>query len=274
MHLPRRPQKAMVIAIGEHSAGAVPDAVHDPCKPRTDRFHAPPERQLIVGFHDQVRVISLKGVVHEAEAVAIAADGEGAVDGTNDAHVAEREHVVAHPQRHMRWHGLPKGRTRGVRHHRTSARLSPGPGPTPPPAPRRAEVECELGSSCGHLNKAMYVVCASSSQWDRTVRMPRRRSAVPSAAASVDSALLGSTDASMARRRAATRGLVGKSAARRDTRERRRGAARPVPASLQLQKPKARPRRLRRVSAGRLRRAFARGRPPPLALPPRQRRCS
>ncbi len=89
VHLAWRLEEVQVIAIGEHLSVALGDAVHSTRQARADGHHATSERVPIVRFDDEMCVIALQGVVHQAERAALATVRERAFDGPDDPRVAE-----------------------------------------------------------------------------------------------------------------------------------------------------------------------------------------
>ncbi len=102
MHLAWGWEQAQVVTVGEDPPMPSGDAVHGACQPCGDRLHAASDGVAIVGFHDQMRVIALQGVVHEPEVASVATGGERALDLVDDRHGAQRGYVVAHVERHVR----------------------------------------------------------------------------------------------------------------------------------------------------------------------------
>ena len=70
------PQKPYVIATGEHTPPSPKDPIHRPRDSRGDRVHSPAQRIVVVGFDDQVEVVSQDRVMDESEAPALASNGE------------------------------------------------------------------------------------------------------------------------------------------------------------------------------------------------------
>ena len=66
----------MVVAAVEHRPAAPADAVHGAGETGADALHAAGERVLAVCFDDQVHVVALERVVHDAEAAALARLGQ------------------------------------------------------------------------------------------------------------------------------------------------------------------------------------------------------
>jgi hypothetical protein len=78
-----------VVAIGEDAATASDRPINRTCETSADRHHAAPECLAVSSFDDEMRVIALQGVVHEAKPGAGAAFGEGALDLAHDLDGAE-----------------------------------------------------------------------------------------------------------------------------------------------------------------------------------------
>jgi hypothetical protein len=77
-HLARRAQAAVVVAAVEHGTAAAAHPVHGAREPGADAHHAAGECFLAVRFDDQVRMVSLEGVVRDTEASALTRLGQGA----------------------------------------------------------------------------------------------------------------------------------------------------------------------------------------------------
>ena len=75
--LPRRGQKVRVVAIGEHGAGAVHQLVEGARHPHLEPLHRAAQRLRVGRLDDAVDVVALHGELHQAEAEALAAVGEG-----------------------------------------------------------------------------------------------------------------------------------------------------------------------------------------------------
>lgn len=73
-HLGRGTQHVDVEAIREHGAPARVDPVHGPGETGSDRLHAARELASVRGFHDEVGVVVLEGVVNQAKAAATLSD--------------------------------------------------------------------------------------------------------------------------------------------------------------------------------------------------------
>jgi hypothetical protein len=65
--LPRRPQHAQVVAVGEDPAAAPERPVHEPRQADTEGLHAPPQGASVVRLDHEVGVIGLQGVLHNVE---------------------------------------------------------------------------------------------------------------------------------------------------------------------------------------------------------------
>jgi hypothetical protein len=99
-----------MVAVGEDATAAPHDAIDGTSETRADRHHAASERLAVLRLDDEMGVIALQGVVHEAESPARAAFGEGALDGADDTDRAKRGQTLDHTYRHMR-------RTRAAKVH-------------------------------------------------------------------------------------------------------------------------------------------------------------
>jgi hypothetical protein len=87
-----------VVAVGEDGTGASRDAIYRARNARADGFHAAAEHVAIARLDDEMRVISLQGIVHETKAGTRACDSEAPLELVYDCCGAERRHVGAHPQ--------------------------------------------------------------------------------------------------------------------------------------------------------------------------------
>ncbi len=85
-----------MVAVGEDGPMPVRDAIHGECQAGGNRLHAAPERIAIVGFDDEVGVVALQRVVHEAKTGPCAAGRERALDLVHDRYGAERRDVGAY----------------------------------------------------------------------------------------------------------------------------------------------------------------------------------
>jgi hypothetical protein len=74
-HLSRGWKEPHVVAIGENATAATEDTIHGTGETRADRHHAASECGAVLRLDDEVRVISLERVVHEAESLAGATFG-------------------------------------------------------------------------------------------------------------------------------------------------------------------------------------------------------
>ena len=89
MDLAWRRKEPLVITIGEDRTAPPCDPVDGPRQARSDRHHAPTERRSVVCFDDQMSVVALQRVVHQAKARAFATSGEGPLDLMHDPNVTE-----------------------------------------------------------------------------------------------------------------------------------------------------------------------------------------
>jgi hypothetical protein len=88
-HLARAGEDALVVALGEHSAGAPERAVHGEREARAERLHRAPERGAIARLDDQVHVVALDRVVDEPEARPLLRSPKGGFDCPHDAPLAK-----------------------------------------------------------------------------------------------------------------------------------------------------------------------------------------
>ena len=140
-----------MVALGEHASVAPRDSIDGARKTRTDRHHPAPERVLIPGFDDEVRVIALQRVVHDPEVATLAAVREGALDLPHDARVAERWETGPQAQGDVRGHQSRERLAGDVRHGGTLAGLAAGAQPPPTPPPGFGQDERELRGALRHL---------------------------------------------------------------------------------------------------------------------------
>jgi glutamine synthetase adenylyltransferase len=89
VHLARRRQYAVMVAIREHATRAARNPIHGTCEPYADRLHAASERVAILGFDDQVRVVAEQRIVHQPKIAAIAAGRKGPLELPHDADIAQ-----------------------------------------------------------------------------------------------------------------------------------------------------------------------------------------
>jgi hypothetical protein len=120
-----------VVAIGEHRSRASEDAVHGPREPRTDRLHPASECILVVGFHDQMRVIPLERVMHEPKILAIAPDGKAALDLSNQSDGAQRSDPRSRFERYVTRRSTVESDSRPVSDPRTRSGLPSGSRSSP-----------------------------------------------------------------------------------------------------------------------------------------------
>src|SRR4029077_15585902 len=86
-YLSRRWKEPHVVAVDKDATAAPHDAIDGTSQTRADRHHAASEGLTVLRLDDEMGVIALQGVVHEAEPLARAAFGEGAFDGADDTDV-------------------------------------------------------------------------------------------------------------------------------------------------------------------------------------------
>ncbi len=126
-----------MVAVSEDLSAALCDAVHGSRKARADRHHATSERVPVLCFDDQMRVIALQGVLHQAKRPALASVRERAFERANDARVAEGRQTgpEPEPERDVR-RQCPETHARAVTHPGMRTGLATRPGAPSPPPPR------------------------------------------------------------------------------------------------------------------------------------------
>jgi len=92
-----------MIPIGEHATRPSSDPIDGTREARTDRHHSATERFTVATFNDQVSVVPLQGIVHQAKAGTSAARREASFDLTHDTCGAQRGQVRPETKRHVRW---------------------------------------------------------------------------------------------------------------------------------------------------------------------------
>lgn len=90
-----------MIASIEHSTVSAERAMHCMSQPLADGLHAPTERLLPGGLDDQVRVIPLHGVMHDAELPALASLPQARSELAEERASAQRAQSRADAQRDM-----------------------------------------------------------------------------------------------------------------------------------------------------------------------------
>ena len=102
VHLARRPQQPVVIALRQYGSTMLGHPVDRTRESRPDALHPAPQRRLVSRFDDEVRMVSLKRVLHQAKPGPLAPDGKRATDLVHDRHRPERRHPFARAQRDVR----------------------------------------------------------------------------------------------------------------------------------------------------------------------------
>jgi hypothetical protein len=133
VHLAWGSQRAGVIAFGEHRARTPCNAIHRARQAGADRLHAATERVPIVRLHEQVRMIALQRVVHQAKAGSYAATTECALDLPHDGNHSERWYVLVDAHRDVRREWSPKTHARPMSHARLVTGLATGTPSTAAP---------------------------------------------------------------------------------------------------------------------------------------------
>ena len=123
------------------------DSIHGTREARAEGHHAAAERSAIDRFDDQVRVIALQRMLHEAEAGTDASGAERALDLTHHRDRAQRGKAGTKPQRDVRGK-FPKDFTRAMTQlWAITARLPPGTRASPAPGGSCAELRWKPGRS-------------------------------------------------------------------------------------------------------------------------------
>lgn len=146
MHLTRRRQYTVVIAIREYATRAARNPIHGTCESNAYRFHAASERVAILSLDNQVRVVAEQRIVHQAKIAAIAAGRKGPLYLPHDADVAEGRQSGLQAQGHVRGQSA-KGRAPHVTHHRAQPGLPTGPGTGTAPTAGSREGKWELSAA-------------------------------------------------------------------------------------------------------------------------------
>jgi hypothetical protein len=92
-HLTGRLEQTHVVAPIENGPAPSEDPVDRLGESDRDGLHAPTHRAPPRGLDDEVQVVSLDGVVDDAEVSLLAGDGEGALECSNETLVSEGRHV-------------------------------------------------------------------------------------------------------------------------------------------------------------------------------------
>lgn len=141
-HLARRPQHVRMVPICEHRPAALEHPVHGPRESRSYGLHPTRQRRHVRRLDQQMGMVSLERVVHQAKVPAVAGEREAPLELLHELHGTKRWHVGQNTQRHVR--GVPRceGCPHAMRHARPlTSRLSSRASTPPAPAPLRQEVE-------------------------------------------------------------------------------------------------------------------------------------
>ena len=131
---------------GVHFAGiahtAEYDIVHEPLsqmsyeefdarqyEPGPDGLHTPPKGLWVLGLHDEMRMIALEGVVHQAEVPSLASLSEGALQLAHEPHAAQRGHLGPQLQGDVAGMARAEALARAMQDARVGGGLAPGSGP-------------------------------------------------------------------------------------------------------------------------------------------------
>jgi len=171
-HLARSAQDMQVVAVREHGSAPPEDPVHGSCEPCADGLHAGSEIARAHGFDECVDVIVLNGIVHQAEAPAVARRSEAARSSRTSRTVRNE----GKPRRtfNVTWHGnrAASGARTRCEWRGLGPRLRPAPARLPPQRDEsrrsrsscraRRAIACTLTCRCDrdghtrHLNCAMF----------------------------------------------------------------------------------------------------------------------
>ncbi len=99
-----------MIALGDDGSGPVRNPIHRTRKPRADRHHPAPEREMITRFDDEMRMVPLQRVVHEPKIAALTPVPEGPLDLVHDWHRPQRRNAATHANGHVSGHQLAERR--------------------------------------------------------------------------------------------------------------------------------------------------------------------
>lgn len=80
-----RAKNPQVVAVAQHRTAARERRVHDAREARAERLHTASEPLGVVCLDEEVRVVRLERVVHDAETAAIAKRDEGSLEGAQNA---------------------------------------------------------------------------------------------------------------------------------------------------------------------------------------------
>jgi hypothetical protein len=121
----------MRIPIGEHGTRALEHSVHGSGEPRSKRLHSSSERVPVLRLHNQVRVISLKRVVHEPKLSELAPHRKASLELAHESHSAQRRDVFSNLERDVGGQHSAEALARAMPDHRIRSRLPSGSWPSP-----------------------------------------------------------------------------------------------------------------------------------------------
>jgi hypothetical protein len=173
--LVRSPHRACVIPMGPHRPAPLVRPVDRDRQADCQPVDAAAQGEPVVAFHDQVHVVGLHRVVHDAKAL-LAPPLHRPPQRLKRPLPSQRRHAPSRPQRHM------DGMSRLVRrpHHMARPEIRNGPlppSPPPPPTPSAGDRKGELSRRACHrrvFGKPPARLWASEKNLHRTeVRRPR-----------------------------------------------------------------------------------------------------
>jgi len=154
-----------VVAIGENATAATENAIDGTGEPRAYRHHAASECLTVLCLDDEVRVIPLERVVHEAESLAGAAFGKGVLDLADDANRTQRRQAADDTYGHVRRARAAKVCARPVLHAGIRTWLAAGVATMATPAAWSGQRECELTITVCHSIRATFA------RWGRVCQL-------------------------------------------------------------------------------------------------------
>ncbi|HEY2388030.1 MAG TPA: hypothetical protein VGK30_13790 [Candidatus Binatia bacterium] len=143
-----------MVAVGEDATAATNRAVDGTGETRADRHHAASERVAVARLDDEMRVIALQRVVHEAKSLAGAALGEGALDGMDDPDGAKGRQTGHDTDGHVRRAGAAKVAARSMPNAGIRTRLAARVGSSAAPAAWSRQRKRELVIMTRHSIRA------------------------------------------------------------------------------------------------------------------------
>ena len=154
-HLPGRAERAVVIAAVKNCSAPTKDPIHGPSQARGEALHPIAQGRDALRFDEQMHVIVLQRVVHDAEVCALRDRAERVLHFANQVQRSQGRYVPANANRHQAWMALGKFRTPAMPHSRSRRSLSPRTLPRATPAHRHPQIQLELRSTrhtldCGH----------------------------------------------------------------------------------------------------------------------------